>query len=145
MNNVVFTRQSDEWETPDTLFESLNTIFNFTLDAASSDDNFKLPKHYTINDDGLSKSWEGERVFCNPPYSQVKKWVKKSYDERNKAEVIVLLIPARTDTKWFHDYVIGKSQIYFCKGRLKFKGAKYNAPFPSMLCVYRGGGEIGDR
>ncbi|MBQ1430696.1 MAG: adenine methyltransferase, partial [Firmicutes bacterium] len=103
MNNVVFTRQSDEWETPDTLFESLNTIFNFTLDAASSDDNFKLPKHYTINDDGLSKSWEGERVFCNPPYSQVKKWVKKSYDERNKAEVIVLLIPARTDTKWFHD------------------------------------------
>lgn len=141
MNNVIFSRQSDEWETPDTIFENLNKIFNFTLDAASSDKNAKLPKHYTVEDDGLAKSWEGERVFCNPPYSQVKKWVKKAYDERNKAKVIVFLIPARTDTMWFHEYVIGKAQIYFCKGRIKFKGAKYNAPFPCMLCIW-GGGEI---
>ena len=92
--------------------------------------------HYTIKDDALKQKWDGI-VFCNPPYGkQIKKWVKKGYEEAMIGSTVVMLIPARTDTQWFHDYCL-KGEIRFLKGRLRFKGEQYNAPFPSMVVVFR--------
>ena len=81
----------------------------------------------------------GEGVFCNPPYSEIGKWVEKAfYESRNDGTLVVLLIPSRTDTKYFHDYILHRAEIRFVKGRLKFSNAKVNAPFPSMLVIFRG-------
>lgn len=80
----------------------------------------------------------GYRVFCNPPYgTALEKWVKKAYAERNNAELIVMLIPSRTDTRWFHDYILGTAEIRFIKGRLRFGGSENSAPFPSLIAIYR--------
>ena len=139
MNSVIWSSNSDEWETPQELFDQLNSEFRFTLDACSTDENAKCEKHYTMENSGLLADWGGETVFCNPPYSQIKKWVEKAYYEGCKDNtVVVLLIPARTDTRWFHNYIQYRSEIRFVKGRLRFSGSKYNAPFPSMLVIFRG-------
>lgn len=130
--------KTSEWSTPAGLFSQLDKEFHFDLDPASTDSNALCRNHYTSKEDGLKQPWGGYRVFVNPPYGPaLDEWVRKAYEERNNAEVIVMLIPARTDTRWFHDYVIGKAEIRFIKGRLKFGGAKYNAPFPNMIAVYR--------
>ena len=137
MNRIVFSSKSDEYPTPDYLYNELNNEFKFTLDPCSTDENAKCSKHYTINDNGLMQSWENEIVFCNPPYSNVGKWVEKAYQERNNA-TIVMLIPARTDTKWFHNYIYHIAEIRFIKGRIKFDlSVKDKAPFPSMIVIYR--------
>lgn len=116
-----------DWETPQELFDKLNKEYNFTLDPCASDDNHKCAKYYTEETDGLSQSWEGETVFCNPPYGRyIKEWVKKCHDESKHAKV-VMLIPARTDTSYFHDYIYHKADIEFIRGRLRFEiggGAK---------------------
>ena len=136
--DALFSRDSDEWETPAELFEILNDEFHFTLDACATDDNHKVDKYFTKMDDGLKQDWSGYRVFCNPPYSEIGKWVKKAYYEGLKAGTLVcLLIPARTDTRWFHDYILHRSEIRFIKGRLRFSGSKWNAPFPSMVVIFR--------
>lgn len=136
---ALFSSGNDEWPTPKALFDSLDSEFHFTLDPCATDDNHKCQKYYTKETNGLSKSWAGERVFCNPPYSEIAKWVEKSfYESRNDNTLIVLLIPARTDTKYFHDYILYRSEIRFIKGRVKFGEAKFNAPFPSMIVVFRG-------
>lgn len=143
MNKGMFSSERDNWETPQSLFDKLDAKYHFTLDAASSDDNAKVAKHYTEETDGLSKPWEGERVFCNPPYGrEVGKWVKKCANEASHS-FICLLIPARTDTSYFHEYIYGNpsARIEFLRGRLKFElggAAQGPAPFPSML-VYFGG------
>lgn len=137
---AAFSSTKDDWETPQSLFDKLNEVYDFTLDPCSSDANAKCEKHYTIFDDGLSKSWEGESVFVNPPYGrEIGKWVEKCYRERNRAKNVVALLPARTDTSWFHDYIYGYSTIKFLRGRLKFEvdGVPGNsAPFPSMVVVW---------
>lgn len=136
--DALFSRDSDEWETPAELFEILNDEFHFTLDACATDDNHKVDKYFTKIDDGLKQDWSGYRVFCNPPYSEIGKWVQKAYYESLKAGTLVcLLIPARTDTRWFHDYILHRSEIRFIKGRLRFSGSKWNAPFPSMIVIFR--------
>lgn len=148
-NELMFSSKSDEWETPQDLFDKLNEEFGFTLDPCATDENAKCEKYYTMKDDGLSKDWSGEVVFVNPPYGrQIGKWVKKSYEEYLKGTTVVMLIPSRTDTRWFHDYIYGKAEIRFLKGRLKFVNKllpsyKENgefklspAPFPSMIVVY---------
>lgn len=120
---ALFTSNSDEWATPFDFFEKLNQEFKFTLDPCSTDENCKCEKHFTIDDNGLEMNWKGESVFCNPPYSKIKEWVKKCYMEGQKSNTtVVMLIPARTDTKYFHDYIYHKSEIRFIKGRLKFVG-----------------------
>lgn len=130
---------SDEYATPDEIFKALDAEFHFTLDPCSTDDNAKCEKHYTMQDDGLSKSWGGDRVFCNPPYSNIGAWVEKAYREsRQDSTLIVMLIPARTDTRYFHDFIYGRSEIRFIKGRLRFNGINSNAPFPSMVVIFRG-------
>ena len=143
MNNMknLMSSNSIEWETPREYFDKLNEEFNFTLDPCATKENAKCKKFYTKEDNGLKKEWEGERVFCNPPYGkEIKKWVEKCFDEKNKAELIVMLIPARTDTAYFHDWIYNKAEIRFIKGRIKFlvnNKEKGSAPFPSMIVIYK--------
>ena len=118
---AALTSNKDDWETPQALFDKLNNIYKFTLDPCANDYNHKCEKYYTKETDGLSKSWEGETVFCNPPYGRnIGEWVKKCHDESRHARV-VMLIPARTDTSYFHDYIYHKAEIEFIRGRLKFE------------------------
>jgi len=142
---VMFSSKSNEWETPQAFFNNVAKRLNlkFTLDPCCSPDNHKCDKYYTYREDGLSKSWANETVFVNPPYGDIAKWVKKSYDEssQNKA-IVALLIPARTDTKYWHDYVMkAATKIYFVRGRLKFQNGSQSlnaAPFPSVVVVFGG-------
>ena len=135
----MMSSNTDEWGTPKIFYEELNKEFNFTLDPCSTKENHKCRKYYTKEDDGLSKSWIGEKVFMNPPYGrEIGKWVEKAYNENKKGVEIVSLLPARTDTKWFHDFIYNKHEIRFIKGRLKFNDGKQPAPFPSMIVVMKG-------
>lgn len=141
---LAFSTERDDWRTPQDFFDKLDNEFHFTLDACASESNYKCENYYTVEDDGLSQDWSGQVVFCNPPYgrSETGKWVKKGYEEGMKHNTtVVMLVPARTDTKWFHDYIYNKAEIRFIKGRLKFRSAEGKkpdrAPFPSMVVVYR--------
>jgi phage N-6-adenine-methyltransferase len=134
----VFSSRTDEWATPKATFDELDREFNFTLDPCATTENAKCAKFFTVEDDGLAQSWSGERVFCNPPYSDIKKWVQKCYIESRDGTLIVLLMPARTDTAAFHDYIYSKAEVRFLRGRLKFGDGKNSAPFPSMVVVFGG-------
>ena len=141
MNNieVMFSSKSDEWATPQHIFDELNNEFEFDLDVCANESNHKCDDYYSIEDDGLSKDWSGRRVFCNPPYSNIAEWVKKAfYETKNDNTLVVLLIPSRTDTKYFQNYIYNRSEIRFIKGRLKFDNSKNSAPFPSMIVIFRG-------
>ena len=136
---VMFSSETDLWATPQEFFDKLNSEFNFTLDPCATPENAKCKKYYTKVEDGLKQDWSGEIVFCNPPYGrEIAKWVKKCYEESKKpGTTVVMLIPARTDTSYFHDYIYGKArEIRFIRGRLKFGDAKNSAPFPSMVVVF---------
>jgi len=137
-NKLMFSSKSDMWATPQDFFDKLNEEFNFTLDPCATPENAKCEKYFTEEVDGLVEDWEGETVFCNPPYSNIKEWVKKCYFEGNKDNTtVVLLIPSRTDTKYFHEYIYHKvKDIRFVKGRLKFGDSKNSAPFPSMVIIF---------
>lgn len=136
--NVVFSSKTDEYATPDGLFNQLNDEFDFTLDPCATHENHKCQKYFTSAENGLNQDWGGYRVFCNPPYSKIADWVRKCYEESLKDEtIVVMLIPARTDTKYFHDYILHRSEIRFIKGRLKFGTEKNSAPFPSMIVIFR--------
>lgn len=114
MNEGLFTSKTSEWGTPQEFFNKLNAEFNFTLDPCCTHDNAKCVKHYTKEEDGLSQDWTGERVYCNPPYGrEIAKWVKKAHDSKC---LTVMLLPARTDTKWFHQYIY--IYIYMLKSGL---------------------------
>lgn len=133
-NDLFFSSKSEEWATPQDFFEQIDKEFHFNLDVCATAENAKCDKYYTKEQDGLSQEWDGI-IWCNPPYGRsIGMWVKKAYESK---ATVVLLVPARTDTKWFHDYVLGKAEVRFVKGRLKFGGCKNSAPFPSMLVVYR--------
>lgn len=139
--SIMFSSAQDNWETPQHLFDELNEEFHFTLDACADESNHKCAKYYTKEQDGLAQDWGGQVVFCNPPYGRKETgiWTKKCYDEAQKPNTtVVLLIPARTDRASFHDYVLGKAELRFLKGRLKFGDGKSPAPFPSMICVFGG-------
>jgi len=137
--NGVFSSQTDEWATPQYLFDELDKEFHFDLDPASTDENCKCERHFTKADDGLKKSWGGCKVFCNPPYGrQIGKWVEKGYREAQHPDtLVVMLIPARTDTRWFHDYIWGKAEVRFIRGRIQFGESRQNAPFPSMIVIWK--------
>ena len=138
VDKALFTSESGEWETPDALFQTLHQRYRFTVDAAASPENAKLPRFWTNDKDGLKQSWAEESVWCNPPYGRrVGLWVKKAHDERFSARCSVLLLPARTDTAWFHDYVLpGAWELFFLRGRVHFSNTKVGAPFPSILVVF---------
>ena len=138
MNKALLSSNSMEWATPQSFFDELNKEFNFTLDPCATDQNAKCRKYFTKNDDGLAQSWRGETVFCNPPYGrEIGKWVEKAYNEAKRGTTVVMLIPARTDTTYFHDYIYKKHEIRFIRGRLYFGDGNGRAPFPSMLVIMR--------
>lgn len=134
--NGIFSKKTDEWSTPQDLFDNLNKEFHFDLDPCATDENHKCNYYITKETDGLSISWKDHIVFCNPPYSNVAQWVFKAYFE---PATTVMLLPARTDTKWFHNFIYNKEgvEIRFLKGRLKFGNSKNSAPFPSMIVIFR--------
>lgn len=124
-----------EWATPQKLFDELNVEFSFDLDPCCTHENAKCEKHYTKAENGLSQMWGGYRVYCNPPYGrEIAKWVKKAAESNT---LVVMLLPARTDTKWFHEYIYNNAEVRFLKGRVHFNEAKQGAPFPSMVVVFR--------
>lgn len=137
--DIMFSSKRDDWRTPADLFKELDSEFHFTVDLCADDNNHLCEKYYTKENSGLDADLTGEVVFCNPPYgrSSTSAWVKKC--ARAKATVVMLL-PARTDTNAFHDYIYNKAEIRFLRGRLCFddgdRGAR--APFPSMIVIFRG-------
>ena len=133
----MMSSNSNEWTTPQTLFDELNREFNFTLDPCATNENAKCKKYFTINEDGLIQDWDGI-VFMNPPYGrEVGKWIKKVYEESQKGTTVVCLIPSRTDTAYWHDYVM-RGEIRFIRGRLRFGSGTGSAPFPSAIVIFRG-------
>ncbi|MGE3311312.1 MAG: DNA N-6-adenine-methyltransferase [Limisphaerales bacterium] len=135
---VHFSSQTDEWATPQWLFEALNREFGFTLDPCSTHQNAKCARHFTREEDGLSRSWANEVVWMNPPYGQgIGAWISKAFDAaRLDQALVVCLIPSRTDTRWWHRYVM-KHEIRLLRGRLRFGEATASAPFPSAIVVMR--------
>ena len=138
--DVMFSSATDNWSTPQDFFDKLNDEFHFTLDVCADENNHKCEHYYTKEIDGLSSPWIGT-VWCNPPYGRkIGEWVRRAYiSSQIGSATVVMLLPARTDTRWFHDYIYNKSntEIRFIKGRLKFGGCKNSAPFPSMVVIFR--------
>lgn len=140
--DVMFSSNSEEWATPQDFFDKLNEEFNFTLDAAATWENSKCENCYTKQLSGLLMPWVASgAVWCNPPYGRnIGEWVKKGMLESyEKDQTVVMLLPVRTDTSWFHKYILGKAEIRFIRGRLKFGNSKNAAPFPSMVVIFRNG------
>jgi phage N-6-adenine-methyltransferase len=137
-HDVHFSSASVEWPTPPAFFAKLNQRYRFTLDPCATPDNAKCPLFFTREQDGLAQDWGTHRVFCNPPYgrSTTGKWARKCFEASQAGALVVLLVHARTDTRWFHDWVQGKAKVTFVRGRLRFGSADNGAPFPSMLAVY---------
>jgi site-specific DNA-methyltransferase (adenine-specific) len=131
--------KTDNWATPQDFFDKLNEEFHFTLDPCADSKNHKCDLFFTKEQNGLNQDWGGHTVFCNPPYGrEISKWVKYSYEQSKKDKTtVVMLIPARTDTRYFHEYIYHKAEIRFIKGRLKFGDATQSAPFPSMVVIYK--------
>jgi len=135
---VHFSSKDQTWSTPQDFYDKLDEEFNFTLDPCCSKETAKCDKYYTEETDGLAHSWDGETVFMNPPYGRViGNWIKKATEIKNGT--VVCLIPSRTDTRYFHNYLYQKEnvELRFLKGRLKFGGAKNSAPFPSLLAIIK--------
>lgn len=142
--SVMFSSRTDLWETPQEFFDKLNEEFHFTLDVCALPENAKCARYYTPEQDGLTQPWNGV-CWCNPPYGrQIGAWVRRAYLSSLDGNTVVMLLPARTDTKWFHDWIYEKAEIRFLRGRLKFGGCKNSAPFPSMVVVFRPNGGDGD-
>ena len=138
--SVLFSSATDQWATPKHFFDKLNEEFHFTLDPCADEFNHKCDKYFTKEQDGLIQDWSNEFVFCNPPYGrETQNWVRKCFMEVHEGgcPLAVMLIPARTDTRWFHDYIYKKAEIRFVKGRLKFGDSANSAPFPSMVVIFR--------
>lgn len=134
---VMFSSKTDMWATPQDFFDKLNEEFNFTVDVCAIPENAKCEKFFTPEMNGLKQEWTGV-CWCNPPYGrEIGKWVEKAYIASTLGATVVMLLPARTDTKWFHEYIYNKAEIRFIKGRLKFGNSKTAAPFPSMVVIYR--------
>ena len=135
--DVHFSSKTPEWSTPQDLFDKLHRVWEFTLDVCATEENAKVLYFYDKADDGLKQSWKGHVCWMNPPYGrEIVKWMRKAFQESLRGAVVVCLVPARTDTVWWHDYAM-KGDITFLKGRLKFGGATNSAPFPSAIVVFR--------
>jgi phage N-6-adenine-methyltransferase len=134
--DVHYSSKTDLWATPLDFYEKYNSIFNFGLDVCALPENAKCERYFTPDDDGLKQEWTGV-CWMNPPYGRdIGKWMKKAYESSlTGLAIVVCLVPARTDTAWWHDYAT-KGKIEFIRGRLKFGGSKHSAPFPSAVVVF---------
>ncbi|MGI6260003.1 MAG: DNA N-6-adenine-methyltransferase [Anaerolineaceae bacterium] len=139
--NVHFVSKTDNLETPQWLFDKLNEHYRFDVDVCALPENAKCERYYTPDVDGLKQDWTGN-CWMNPPYGrEIGKWLRKAYESSLSGATVVCLVPARTDTAWWHEYAM-KGEIIFLRGRLKFSHAKHNAPFPSAIVVFGGKHEI---
>lgn len=136
MNSVHHSSATAEWPTPADVFASLDREFGFTLDPCATHENAKCDTYFTAAEDGLKQEWSG-RVFMNPPYGRtIGHWMQKAHESALRGATVVCLVPARTDTAWWHDYAM-PHEIRLLRGRIKFEGAKHGAPFPSAVVVMR--------
>lgn len=139
INTGLMSSAEYRWTTPQDFFEELDAEFRFTLDPCAEPHTAKCDKFFTLQENGLAQNWQSETVFCNPPYGrEIPRWVEKCYHEGQKPDTtVVMLIPARTDTRWFHEFIYGIAEIRFIKGRLYFGDGTGRAPFPSMVVIYQ--------
>lgn len=137
---VHFSSQTDLWSTPPELFRRLDARFHFDIDVCAVPSNAKCSRFFTPEQDGLKQEWKGT-LFMNPPYGRtIGLWVRKAYESSLQGATVVCILPARTDTRWFHKYVaIGADEVIFLAGRIKFGNATTGAPFPSVIVVFRPG------
>ena len=138
-NNLtpLFSSLTDEWRTPQRLFDALHAEFGFTLDPCATEENAKCGRYFTRAEDGLKQDWSRDAVFMNPPYGRmIGRWVGKAHATCLTGSTVVCLLPARTDARWWHDYVM-QGEIRLLRGRLTFEGGRYPAPFPSAIVVFR--------
>jgi phage N-6-adenine-methyltransferase len=127
---------TDEWETPQDLFNSLNEEFKFTLDVCADSKNHKCERYFNTNEDGLKQDWTKDICWMNPPYGRsISQWVKKAAETARMGGVVVALLPARTDTRWW-DYVMSATELRFIRGRVKFGNSTVGAPFPSVIAIW---------
>ena len=134
--NIHFSSKSDMWSTPQDFFDAVSAEYGpFDLDVCATSENAKCAHYFTVVEDGLTQKWWGT-VWMNPPYGRaISKWVRKAYESSLGGATVVCLLPARTDTNWWHNYCL-KGEIRFLRGRLKFSGAKNSAPFPCALIIF---------
>lgn len=139
ISSALYTSRSEEWPTPRQFFEALNSEFHFSLDPCATPRNAKCRRYFTKAQDGLLQDWGDHTVFCNPPYGRcMRDWARKCYLSSLQGATVVLLAHARTDTRWFHDWVYGRAaELRFIRGRLKFGDGEQSAPFPSLVAVFR--------
>lgn len=136
-NKEKFDTGKQTWKTPDIIFLPLDSEFSFETDLACDEENKLCPIGFTEQDESLSKEWVGVN-WLNPPFGKVKLWVKKAYEETRKdGTIIVMLIFSKTNTVWWHDYVMRAKEVRLIKGRPKFKGAKHGLPFPLSIVVFQ--------
>lgn len=141
--SVHFSSQKDEWETPQKLFDELDAEFGFTLDVCATKENAKCKRYFVkpVHPDhrcGLTMSWANEVCFLNPPYGRaIRNWIWKAYESSLQGATVVCLIPARTDTLYWHRWIFPYAEVRFIKGRLKFSNSKNSAPFPSAIVIFR--------
>jgi phage N-6-adenine-methyltransferase len=142
---ALYSSRSEEWTTPASFYAKLNAEFDFDLDAAATAENTKCLRYLDIQTDALKVNWaeHGSIIFCNPPYGrEIGKWFAKAREAQAAGALVVMLAPARTDTRWWHEHVQGiASEVRFVKGRLKFGDGKQSAPFPSAVIIYRPDGK----
>jgi site-specific DNA-methyltransferase (adenine-specific) len=135
--DLMFSSATDQWATPRAFFDQWNALFSFDLDVCADASNAKCPRFFDLEADGLVQDWAPETCWMNPPYGrEIGRWVKKAYEDSLKGATVVCLLPARTDTAWWHDYVIPHAKVHFVRGRLKFGNATSGAPFPSAVAVF---------
>ena len=135
-DNNRFASNNQEYATPWALFNKLDKEFCFTLDVCANESNYKCPKYFTEEDNGLQQDWQNNVCWMNPPYKTMKEWIKKAYKESRKDNTtVVCLIPARTNTKWWHKYCM-KGEIRFIEGRPKFEGCIHGLPQPLALVIF---------
>lgn len=137
-----FESARQDWATPQDLFDNINKEFNFQLDAAASEENKKCPEYFSLENNAMNNTWGERTVWLNPPYggakeNSLKSWIKKALAESKKGSTVVMLIPARTNTDWFHDICLKYGEVRFVKGRPKFGGAKHGLPQPLCYVIFR--------
>jgi phage N-6-adenine-methyltransferase len=138
ISHVLYSSRSEEWATPADFFAALAGEFDFTLDPCATRQNAKCRHYYTKADNGLVQDWGQHVVFCNPPYGRdIGEWARKCFLAAKSGATVVLLVHARTDTRYFHDWIYGKAELRFVRGRLKFGDGRQSAPFPSLVAIYR--------
>lgn len=136
-DNALVTSKNPCWGTPQALFDRLDAEFGFTLDVCATADNAKCSAYIPPERDGLAVPWGGV-CWMNPPYGKdIGKWVHKAYESAEAGAVVVCLLPARTDTKWWHDFCMRATEIRFVQRRIRFEGARWTAPFPSAIVVFK--------